>query len=152
MIWNKLLSMVVRVSHFSIIFFLFKYYLFIFCVFFVYFLSFLKCSDTLYTISFAFDVKSFEEALSVVSNVQTYKTDWTLSLPIHVNGVLLINEINEIAQKTQCFTLPCHSIQCRFDFTNIIIKKEICCGSNPRLSDSKQCSLTPRPSRYCPTS
>ena len=50
----------------------------------------------------------------------------TLSLPIHVNGLLLILEINEIARETQCFTLPCHSTQGRFDFTNIIIEKEIC--------------------------
>jgi len=40
--------------------------------------------------------------------------------------LLLIHEINEIARATQCFTLPCHSTQGRFDFTNIIIEKEIC--------------------------
>ena len=65
-----------------------------------------------------------------MSNVQIYKTDWTLSLPIHVNGLLfkLVHEINEIqiARETKCFTLPCHSTQGRLDFTNIIIEKEIC--------------------------
>jgi len=114
--------------------------------------SFLKCSDTLYTISFAFEVKSFEEALSVMSYVQIYKTDWTLSLPIQVNGLLLIHEIKEMARETQCFTLPCHSTQGRHDFTNIIIEKEICWGSTQRISDRKQCSLTrvtPRPSHHC---
>jgi len=116
--WNKLLSMVVRVSHFS--FSLVQ----IFCV----------C------------------VLPVMSNVQIYKTDWTLSLLIHVNGLLLIPEINEIAPKTQCLTLLCHLTQGWFDFTNIIIEKEIRWGSNPRLSDRKQCPLTPWPSRHCPTS
>jgi len=54
--------MVVRVLHFSIIiFFWFKFIVFFVCVF-----SF---------VSFAFEVKSFEEALSVMSYVQIYKTD-----------------------------------------------------------------------------
>ena len=37
----------------------------------------------------------------------------------------MISLINEIAQETQCFTLPSHSTHGRFDFTNIIIEKEI---------------------------
>jgi len=49
----------------------------------------------------------------------------TLSLPIHVNCLFLIYEINEIARETQCFTLPCHSTKCRLDFTNIIIEKDL---------------------------
>jgi len=32
--------------------------------------------------------------------------------------------INEIARETQCFSLPCHSTQGRFDFTNIIIENK----------------------------
>jgi len=81
-------------------------------------------------------------------NQSLFESDAAESL---VNGLLLIYEINEIARETQCFTFPCHSIQGRFDFTNIIFEKEICRGWNPRLSDLKQCSLTPRPSRHCPT-
>jgi len=44
----------------------------------------------------------------------------TFSLPIHVNCLLLINEINEIARETQCFTLPLDLI-----LPNKIIEKEI---------------------------
>jgi len=140
MTWNKLLSMVVRVSPFFHCFFWFKY---IVCVF--VFVLFYFCIFCI--------VKSFEEALSVMYNVQVYKTNWTLSLPIHVNGLLLIHEVNERAQKTQCFTLPCHSTQGRFDFTNIIFEiKHLCRGSNPRFSDRRQCWLTPRPGRHCQTS
>jgi len=132
MTWNKLLSTAVRVHIFP--FFLFKYIV-LFVLFFIFYI-----------------VKSVEEALSVMFNAQIYNTDWTLSLPLHVNGSLLIHEINEIAQETKCFTWPCHSTKCRFDFTNIIIEKEICWGSNSRLLDRKQCSLTLRPSRHCPIS
>ena len=39
--------------------------------------SFLKCSETLYTISLALEVKSFDEAVSVMSNEQVNKIKFT---------------------------------------------------------------------------
>jgi len=149
--------MVVRDSHLSIILFFVKFFVcvilyFLYMYLFNYILILFNNTTELkqYTLSFAFEVKSFEESLSVMSNVELYNTDWTLSLPIHVNGLLLIHKINEIARETQCFTLPCNSTQSRFDFTNIIIEEEICWGSNHGLSDRKQCFLTTRPNRHCP--
>jgi len=108
MTWNKLLSMVVRVLHFSIFLFLVQIYIsFFWCFLFLFFCIF------------------FNYSLILFNNTAELK-QWTQK-----------KEINEIARETQCFTLYCHSTQCLFDFTNIIIEKRNLLRVEPANSGSQ---------------